>query len=83
MVAGLWLKTRRTRLAASKRTSSTCEPTQFGEIDMRDLERRHVKAILTRWSDTPHAASHILIVEKTIWRSLGDSSPCHGCRCAC
>jgi integrase len=32
----------------------------FGEIECADLKRRHVKAVLGRYSATPHAAAHIL-----------------------
>ena len=36
------------------------EPMTFGELPLARLERRHIKAILARWSATPHAAAHIL-----------------------
>jgi len=36
------------------------EPMTFGDLPLERLERRHIKAILARWSDTPHAAAHIL-----------------------
>lgn len=36
------------------------EPMCFGDMPMPALERRHIKAILSRWADTPHAGAAIL-----------------------
>jgi integrase len=35
-------------------------PLRFGDMPIDSLERRHVKAILARFANTPHAAAHIL-----------------------
>jgi len=32
----------------------------YGDVQFKDLERRHVKQIVGRWHETPHTASHIL-----------------------
>jgi integrase len=37
-----------------------CEPLVFGDVAAADLQRKHIKAILSRRSNTPHAASHLL-----------------------
>jgi len=43
----------------------------FGEVDVADLKRRHIKALLARKSDTPHAASHLLrVIRKLIGVAL-------------
>lgn len=34
----------------------------WGEVPMADLRRRHIKLILARMSDRPHAARHLLVV---------------------
>ncbi len=36
------------------------EPLLFGDVPVANLQRKHIKAILARRSDTPHAASHLL-----------------------
>jgi site-specific recombinase XerC len=36
------------------------EPLTFGDVAVADLQRKHIKAILARRSDTPHAAAHLL-----------------------
>lgn len=39
----------------------------YGDMPLPDLRRRHVKAILARWAETPHAAAHILrLIRKLI-----------------
>lgn len=38
----------------------------FGDILVEHLHRRHVKAILARWSGTPHAATRVLRVLRRI-----------------
>jgi hypothetical protein len=43
----------------------------FGEVAVADLKRRHIKALLARKSDTPHAASHLLrVIRKLIGVAL-------------
>ncbi len=36
------------------------EPLTFGEVAVSDLKRKHIKAIVARRSNTPHAAAHLL-----------------------
>jgi site-specific recombinase XerC len=36
------------------------EPLTFGDVAVADLQRKHIKAILARRSNTPHAAAHLL-----------------------
>jgi hypothetical protein len=36
------------------------EALTYGDLPIDQLKRRHVKEILARWLETPHAASHIL-----------------------
>src|SRR6516225_7522717 len=36
------------------------EPLTFGEVAIANLQRKHIKAILARRADTPHAAAHLL-----------------------
>jgi hypothetical protein len=36
------------------------EPLTFGDVAVSDLQRKHIKAILARRSNTPHAAAHLL-----------------------
>lgn len=36
------------------------QPMRYGDLPIDELKRRHVREILARWSDTPHAAAHIL-----------------------
>lgn len=38
------------------------EPLTFGDVAVADLKRKHIKALLARRSDTPHAAAHLLRV---------------------
>jgi integrase len=35
-------------------------PLRYGDLPIDELKRRHIREILARWSDTPHAAAHIL-----------------------
>lgn len=36
------------------------EPLTFADVAVANLQRRHIKALLAKRSDTPHAASHLL-----------------------
>ena len=36
------------------------EPLTFGEVAVANLQRKHIKAILARRANTPHAAAHLL-----------------------
>jgi integrase len=36
------------------------EPLTFGALPIDDLRRRHVKAVLARYAETPHAGAHVL-----------------------
>jgi len=36
------------------------EPLTFGDVAVADLQRKHIKAILARSANTPHAAAHLL-----------------------
>lgn len=38
------------------------EPLLFGAVDVAHLRRKHIKALLARKSETPHAAAHLLRV---------------------
>ncbi len=43
------------------------EPVTFGDVEVAHLKRRHVKALLARKSETPHAAAHMLrVIRKLI-----------------
>jgi integrase len=42
------------------------EPLVFGDVEVVNLQRKHIKAILARRSDTPHAAAHLLRVIKKL-----------------
>lgn len=45
----------------------------YGDMPIDALERRHVKAILARWSETPHAAGHILrLIRKLVTVALDE-----------
>lgn len=47
------------------------EPLLFGDVSVADLKRRHIKALLARKSDTPHAAAHLLrVIRKLIGVAL-------------
>lgn len=47
------------------------ETLTFGAVDVADLKRKHIKALLARRSDTPHAASHLLrVIRKLIGVAL-------------
>lgn len=47
------------------------EPVTFGDVAVADLKRRHVKALIARKSDTPHAAAHLLrVIRKLIGVAL-------------
>jgi len=47
------------------------ETVTFGDVAVADLKRKHVKAILARRSDTPHAAAHLLrVIRKLIGVAL-------------
>jgi site-specific recombinase XerC len=43
----------------------------FGDVDVAHLKRKHIKSLLARKSDTPHAASHLLrVIRKLIGVAL-------------
>lgn len=47
------------------------EPLTFGDVGVADLKRRHIKALLARKSDTPHAAAHLLrVIRKLVGVAL-------------
>lgn len=47
------------------------ETMAFGDVAVADLKRKHVKAILARRSETPHAAAHLLrVIRKLIGVAL-------------
>jgi integrase len=47
------------------------EPLAFGDVAVADLKRKHIKAILARKSDTPHAAAHLLrVIRKLVGVAL-------------
>lgn len=49
------------------------DPAVYGDLPIADMERRHVKMILAQWSDTPHAAGHILrLIRKLITVALDE-----------
>ena len=49
------------------------ETTTYGDLPIASLERRHVKAILARWAETPHAAGHILrLIRKLVTVALDE-----------
>lgn len=41
-------------------TISEDSSTVYGDMPIEDMRRRHIKAIIARWADTPHAAAMIL-----------------------
>lgn len=49
------------------------QPITWGDIPLDQLERRHIRAILTARSDTPHAARHLLtLLRKMIIAGLDE-----------
>jgi site-specific recombinase XerC len=58
------IKDAQTRIAERLLTMAVAEgePLTFGDVDVAFLKRRHIKALLARKSDTPHAAAHLLRV---------------------
>lgn len=58
------IKTAQTAIAERFLTTPVIEgePLTFGDVDVADLRRKHIKALLARRSDTPHAAAHLLRV---------------------
>lgn len=58
------IKTAQTAIAERFLTTPVVEgePLTFGDVDVTDLRRKHIKALLARRSDTPHAAAHLLRV---------------------
>lgn len=49
------------------------DPLRFGEMPIDRMERRHIKAIISRWSETPHAARHIFkLIRKLIGAALDE-----------
>jgi hypothetical protein len=47
------------------------EPLLFGDVPVANLQRKHIKAILARRSNTPHAASHLLRMIRKLRALLG------------
>ena len=48
-------------------------PEVYGNLPIAEMERRHVKMILAQFSDTPHAAGHILrLIRKLITVALDE-----------
>lgn len=67
------IKTSQTAIAEKFLTMPVAEgePVVFGDVAVGDLQRRHIKAILARKSDTPHAAAHLLrVIRKLIGVAL-------------
>lgn len=67
------IKTAQTRIAEAflQMPLIEGEPLTFADIQIEDLKRRHVKALLARKSDTPHAAAHLLrVIRKLIGVAL-------------
>jgi integrase len=63
------IKTAQTRIAERFLTMEIVEGEglTFGDVDVEHLKRKHIKALLARKSDTPHAASHLLrVIRKLI-----------------
>jgi len=70
---GSAIKTSQTAIAEKFLTMTFADddPTVFGDVAVADLQRRHIKAILARKSDTPHAAAHLLrVIRKLIGVAL-------------
>jgi hypothetical protein len=58
------------------------EPMRFGDVAAADLQRKHIKAILARRANTPHAAVHLLrLIRKLTGVALDqgwiDYDPCY------
>lgn len=67
------IKTAQTAIAERFLTEAIVEgePLTFGDVDAADLKRKHVKAILARRSNTPHAAAHLLrVIRKLVGVAL-------------
>jgi site-specific recombinase XerC len=67
------IKGSQTKIAERLLTMSIVEgePVTFGDVAVADLKRRHVKALIARKSDTPHAAAHLLrVIRKLIGVAL-------------
>jgi site-specific recombinase XerC len=67
------IKTAQTRIIERFLTTPVVEgeALAFGEVDIADLKRRHIKALLARRSDTPHAAAHLLrVIRKLVGTAL-------------
>jgi site-specific recombinase XerC len=67
------IKTAQTRIIERLLTTPVVEgePLTFGDVQVADLKRRHIKALLARKSDTPHAAAHLLrVIRKLVGVAL-------------
>lgn len=67
------IKTAQTRIAEKFLTTPVLEGESilFGDVEVADLKRRHIKALLARKSDTPHAAAHLLrVIRKLVGIAL-------------
>jgi site-specific recombinase XerC len=67
------IKTAQTRIIERLLTTPVVEgePLTFGDVQVTDLKRRHIKALLARKSDTPHAAAHLLrVIRKLVGVAL-------------
>lgn len=67
------IKTAQTRIAENFLLTEVVagEGVQFGDVEVAFLKRKHVKALLARKSDTPHAAAHQLrVIRKLVMVAL-------------
>jgi site-specific recombinase XerC len=67
------IKTAQTRIIERLLTTPVVdgESPLFGDVEVADLKRRHIKALLARRSDTPHAAAHLLrVIRKLVGVAL-------------
>lgn len=49
------------------------DPTKWGDIPVKDMKRRHIKAIIAHFSSTPHKAKHMLVaIRKMIMAALDE-----------
>src|SRR5262249_30175939 len=67
------IKTAQTRVIERLLTMPVAEgePLTFGEIPVEFLKRKHVKALIARKSNTPHAAAHLLrVIRKLVGVAL-------------
>jgi len=67
------IKTAQTRIAERFLTEPVVEGENltFGDVDVAFLKRKHIKALLARRAETPHAAAHLLrVIRKLICIAL-------------